>query len=159
MGLFDTLFGKKKITLDDADKINDEFIKNSPVAINDENEMMRNASKLMSSKKHSESIDLYTKLSESYPKNKGLYESQIGANYYFLGDYEKAIEYYVSAMNNGSNKNMMDDNIWEAAEAFSKLQTPAKDGSIINTKSLIEKYIEIFPNGSYVKKAKNILGK
>jgi hypothetical protein len=41
MGLFDSLFGKKKMTLEDADKKNDEFIGKNPVAKNDEDEMMR----------------------------------------------------------------------------------------------------------------------
>jgi tetratricopeptide (TPR) repeat protein len=131
----------------------------NPVAKNDENEMMRNASKLMTSKKFQESLDLYKKLSENYPDNRGLYESQVGAAYYFLGEYEKAVEYYISAMNNGGNKSMMDDNIWEAAEAFSKLDILLENGSIINPKNLIEKYLELFPNGSYAKKAKQVLGK
>ncbi len=113
----------------------------------------------MTSKKFQESLDLYKKLSENYPSNKGLYESQVGAAYYFLGEYEKAVEYYISAMNNGGSKSMMDDNIWEAAEAFSKLDILLENGSIINPKNLIEKYLELFPNGSYAKKAKNILGK
>jgi len=159
MGLFDALFGKKKNTLEDMDKKNDDFISKNPMAKNDEDEQRRNAAKLMTSKKFKESLDLYKKLSENYPKDKGLYESQIGAAYYFLGDYEKAIEYYVSSMNNGGNKSMMDDNIWEAAEAFSKLEILMEDGSIKDSKYLVEKYIEIFPTGSYVKNAKNILGK
>ncbi len=121
--------------------------------------MMRNASKLMTSKKFRESLDLYKILSENYPNNKGLYESQIGAAYYFLGEYEKAIEYYISSLNNGGNKSMMDDNIWEAAEAFSKLDLLLANGSIIKPKNLIEKYVELFPNGSHAKKAKEILGK
>ena len=159
MGLFDGLFGKKKLTLEDADKKNDAFTTKNPVAKNDENEMMRNASKLMTSGKFQESLDLYKKLSENYPNNKGLYEGQIGAAYYFLGEYEKAVEYYISSINNGGDKRMMDDNIWEAAEALSKLEILMEDGSIINPKNLIEKYLEIFPNGSYAKKARTILGK
>jgi tetratricopeptide (TPR) repeat protein len=158
MGLFNALFGNKK-SLKEADKLNDDHLAKNPVAKNDENEMMRNASKLMTSKKFQESLDLYKKLSENYPDNRGLYESQVGAAYYFLGEYEKAVEYYISAMNNGGNKSMMDDNIWEAAEAFSKLDILLENGSIINPKNLIEKYLELFPNGSYAKKAKQVLGK
>ena len=148
MGLFDSLFGKKKMTLEEADKKNDAFIAKNPIAKNDENEMMRNASKLMTSGKYSESIDLYKKLSDDFPQNKGLYESQIGAAYYFLGDYDNAIKYYVSGMNNGGDKRMMDDNIWEATEA---LYNKTKD------KSKLEQYITLFPNGSYKKKAEKLL--
>ena len=159
MGLFNSLFGKNKNSLQDMDKKNDDFIARNPIAKDDENEMMRNASKLMTSKKFRESLDLYKILSENYPNNKGLYESQIGVAYYFLGEYEHAVDNYISSLNNGGNKSMMDDNIWEAAEAYSKLEILLEDGSIINPKNLIEKYLEIFPNGSYAKKAKNILGK
>jgi tetratricopeptide (TPR) repeat protein len=148
MGLFDSLFGKKKITLAAADKKNDDFIAKNPIAKNDENEMMRNASKLMTSGNYAESLDLYKKLSENYPQNKGLYESQIGVGYYFLGDYNKAIEYYVSGMNNGGDKNMMDDNIWEATEA---LYNQTED------KSKLEQYKILFPNGNYKKKAEKLL--
>jgi tetratricopeptide (TPR) repeat protein len=148
MGLFDSLFGKKKMTLEDADKKNDDFISKNPVAKNDENEMMRNASKLMTSGKYAESLELYKKLSEGYPGNKGLYDGQIGAAYYFLGDYDKAIEYYVSGMNNGGNKSMMDDNIWEATEA---LYNKTKD------KSKLEYYNSLFPGGNSKKKAEKLL--
>ncbi|WP_130736787.1 tol-pal system YbgF family protein [Flavobacterium sp. J27] len=159
MGLFNALFGKKKSTLQDLDEKNDDFIAKNPIAQNDENEMMRNASKLMTSGKFSESLDLYKKLSENYPNNKGLYESQIGVAYHFLGDYENAVAYYISSLNNGGDKSMMDDNIWEAAEAFSKLESQEKGSSTTNTTKLIEKYWELFPNGRYAKKAKKHLGK
>lgn len=159
MGLFEALFGKKKLTLEGADKKNDDFIAKNPLPQNNENEMMRNAAKLMSSKNFTESIILYEKLAEEYPKNKGLYESQIGAAYYFLGDYTKAVEYYISALNNGGNKSMMDDNIWEAAEAASKLDVLIEDGSINSPNYLIKKYVELFPDGEYIKKAKSILDK
>lgn len=159
MGLFNALFGKKKNSLQDLDEKNDDFIAKNPIAEDDENEMMRNASKLMTSGKFSESLDLYKKLSENYPNNKGLYESQIGVAYHFLGDYENAVAYYISSLNNGGDKSMMDDNIWEAAEAFSKLEFQEKDSSTTNTTKLIEKYWELFPNGRYAKKAKKHLGK
>ncbi|WP_347069965.1 hypothetical protein [Flavobacterium sp. WV_118_3] len=158
MGLLKLLFGKKENTLNDLDKKNDEFIAKNPVAKDDENEMMRNASKLMTSGKFQESLALFKTLSEKYPNNKGLYESQVGAAYYFLGAYENAVDYYISSMKNGGDKSMMDDNIWEAAEAYSKLDSHTNDGSV-NPKKLIEKYLEIFPNGSYSKKAKSILEK
>lgn len=149
MGLFNALFGKKKTSLQDLDKKNDDFIAKNPIPENDENEMVRHASKLMTSERFSESMDMYKKLSENYPDNKGLYVSQIGVAYHFLGEYENAVEYYISSLNNGGDKRMMDDNIWESAEAFSK------EGST----KLIEKYLEIFPDGRYAKNAKKHLAK
>lgn len=159
MGLFDALFGKKKMSLENADRKNDEFIAKNPASENDENEMMRKASKLMTSEKFEESLELYQKLSNDYPNKRGLYESQVGAAYFFLGEYEKAVEHYISSMNNGGDKDMMDDNIWEAAEAYSNLEILTEDGSVISPKGLVEKYLELFPNGSYAKKARKILDK
>jgi tetratricopeptide (TPR) repeat protein len=148
MGLFSNLFGNKKTTLKEADKINDAFIEKATPAKNDENAKMRNASKLLTSGQFTESLDLYKKMAEEYPQNKGVYESQVGANYFFLEQYEKAIEYYVSAMNNDADKSMIDDNIWEATEILYK-QT--------GDKTKIEYYINLFPNGNYIKKAKKLL--
>ncbi len=148
MRFFDALFGKKKMTLDDADKDNDAFFSENPIAKNDEDAIFRKATKLMSSKKFNESIDLYKKLIENYPENKGKYESQIGANYYFLGDYNNAIRYYEFSMKNGFDKSMTDDNIWEATEA---LFDQSED------EEFIENYLTIFPSGRYKKKALSLL--
>jgi tetratricopeptide (TPR) repeat protein len=148
MGLFDFLFGKKKMTLETADKINDKYTAQNPVAVDSENELMRKAAKSMSSGNFTEAIDLYTELAGKYPQKKGLYEGQVGAAYYFLGDYAKAIESYTSALNNGGDKSMMDDNIWEATEA---IYGQTKD------KKAVEEYVALFPNGSYKKKAEKLL--
>lgn len=148
MGLFDFLFGKKKMSLEEADKINDKFIAKNPTPVNDENALMRQAAKSMSSRNFGDAIDSYTKLAELYPAKKGLYESQIGAAFFFLGNYTKALEYYVSALKNGADKNMMDDNIWEASE---ELFNTNKD------KKVLENYLEIFPDGRYKKQANTLL--
>jgi tetratricopeptide (TPR) repeat protein len=148
MGLFSNLFGKKKFTLEDTNKKNDAFLEKAPPPNSDENAKMRTAAKLLSSGQFAESLDLYKKMAEDYPENKGLYESQVGANYFFLAQYEKAVEYYVSALNNNANKDMMDDNIWEATEA---LYNQTKD------KTKIEYYLNLFPYGNYIKKAKKLL--
>eukprot|EP01041_Mallomonas_annulata_P032156 gene32156-54589_t len=148
MGFFDSLFGKKKTTLADADKKNDTYIAANPTPANDENGMMRQAAKLMSSQKFAESIELYTKLANDYPAKRGLYESQVGVGHFFLGDYEKAFETYVTAWKNGADAGMMDDNIWEAAEALYK-----KNGN----KSWVEQYLQHFPKANHKKAAEKIL--
>ena len=148
MGLFDFLFGKKKMTLETADKINDKFIAQNPVPADSENDLMRKAAKSMSSKNFTEAVDLYMELANKYPQNKGLYEGEVGAAYYFLGDYAKAIESYTSALNNGGDKSMMDDNIWEATEA---IYGQTKD------KKVVEEYVALFPSGNYKKKADKLL--
>jgi tetratricopeptide (TPR) repeat protein len=147
MGLFNNLFGKKKITLEEGEKIHEKAYAMAPPA-NDEDGLVKQATKLMVSKKFAESIEVYGNLVEQFPKNKALYQSQIGAGHYFLGDYTKAIDYYSLAMRHGSDKDMMDDNVWEAIEALYK---QSKDVNVF------EKYKQLFPSGSYVKKADKYL--
>ena len=74
-------------------------------------------------------------------------ESQIGAAHYFLGDFHKAIEFYVAARTHGADESMMDDNLWEACEAL------VNKGE----KAAAQRYLELCPEGSYVKKAKKAL--
>ncbi len=150
MGLFNYLFKKKKTTLDDLNTINQDYISKNPVPKNKENSLMRQASSMLTSRRFNESIELYKKLAENYPNNKGLYLSQVGAGFYFLNDFDKAIEYYLKAKNENADSNMMDDNIWEACEAIYKKN---------NDKKAIERYFEYYPDGNYIKKAKKILSK
>ncbi|MCT4615099.1 MAG: hypothetical protein N4A49_09535 [Marinifilaceae bacterium] len=96
------------------------------------------------------SINIYHKLAKDYPASKGLYLSQIGVGFYFMGDRNKAIEYYILALNNGADTDMIDDNVWEACEEIYEEE---------KNKAIIEKYLEYFPDGNYKKKAKKIVSK
>lgn len=151
MGLFDFLFGKKKTTLAEANKMNEAHFTANPAPKNDEDALMREASSAMTSGNFDKSIQLYQKLADTYSEKKGLYLSQVGAAYYFLKDYTKAIEYYLKAKENGADSAMIDDNIWEACETIYEMDK--------TDKTAIEKYVEYYPNGSYTKKAKKLLSK
>lgn len=148
MGFFDFLFGKKKPTLEDANKINQEFIAKNPTPINDENGFMRQASGFLTSGQFPKAIVAYTELAQNYPTNKGLYLSQVGVAHHYSGEYQKAIDFYIQALEAGEDANMMDDNTWEACE---ELYKETKDKTCINT------YLQHFPEGSYVKQARKLL--
>jgi len=150
MKFFNFLFGKKKLTIEDGDKMHDELYNNISTSLSTESELTKNAIKLLTSGKHIESIEVYKQLINEYPAQRNTYESQIGANYYFLGEFEKAIEYYTLSINHGFNKSMSDDNIWEACLALYEK---------IKNKHYIQQYMEQFPQGNFIKKAKNILSK
>lgn len=149
MGFLDSLFGKKKMTLDEAHAANEQFNAANPVPGSNEQAMRRNAATLMSSRKFQESIDLYQRLVDEFPADKGSFLSQIGAGYYFLGDYDKAIDYYVQARDNGMMADMMDDNIWEACEAIYKKT---------QDKAAIDRYFALCPGGSHTKAANKLKG-
>ncbi len=142
MGLFGRK--KKKVSLQEADKMNQEFIANNPQAKDSEDALMRQASSAMTSGNFSNALALYTQMANEFPAKKGLYLSQVGAAHYFLEDYEAAIEAYVDARNNGMDESMIDDNIWEACETIYKKT---------DDKAALQKYLELCPNGGYVKKA------
>ncbi|MCU0436388.1 MAG: hypothetical protein MUC49_00635 [Raineya sp.] len=163
MGLLDFLFGKKNdkqqvytrlddesfqkgLNVEKAQKMRDAFL--AVMTQDDEDKAFNAASGLMLKGAFQETIEAYQDLANKYPNRKGDCESQIGAAYHFLKKYDKAIEFYISAEQNGADTNMMDDNIWEACFAAYKLT---------EDKIHIRKYLEIRPSGSYVKKANKFL--
>jgi tetratricopeptide (TPR) repeat protein len=150
MGLLNFLFGKKSkpMTFEEADRINNRHIATTK-AKDEEDNLMRQAAKAMSSKNFDNAIEQYTYLANLYDTKRGLYESQVGAAYYFKEEYGKALEWYIAALQHGADKSMMDDNIWEAVEALYD-DTSNKD--------YLLSYQELFPNGQYHKKATALLG-
>lgn len=150
MKFFDFLFGKDKLSLEEGDKIHDELYSKIKTPLSAESDLTKKAIKLLTSGKHAESIEIYMQLINEFPAQKNTYESQVGANYYFLGEFEKAIEYYTLSMQNGFSKSMSDDNIWEAYQA---LFEKSKD------KSYLEKYIQKFPQGNAISEATKLLNK
>lgn len=165
MGLFDFLFGKTdeqdkttaygRINKEDtnegmdftqAQKMREAFL--SVMSQDDEDRAFNAASGLMLKGAFQQTIEAYQHLAEKYPTRLGDCESQIGAAYHFQKQYDRAIEYYLSAEKNGADSSMMDDNIWEACLAAFKKNTD---------KTYIHKYLELRPNGSYIKKANKLL--
>jgi TolA-binding protein len=124
-----------------------EFL--NEVSQNPENYAFNFASQLMLNGQYKECIAYYSAIAEQYPQKQGLCESQIGAAYYFLGNYVEAIEYYLQARDNGMNPDMMDDNIWEACETIYQKT---------NDLTAIDQYIKLCPQGKYIENAKNLLG-
>jgi tetratricopeptide (TPR) repeat protein len=148
MGLLDFIFGKKKLTLEEADKINDAFTNKFPDAKDDRDALTRKATKSLTSGNFNGAIEIYTQLSKEYPENNNMYFGQKGAAYYFLGEYGKAIEFYEASLKNNGDESMMDDNIWEATEALFKQN---------QNRTYLLSYIEKFPNGNHKRKAEKLL--
>ena len=139
----------EKLTLDEVHQINQEvFYRTQP--IDDENELMRKASILMTGGQFQDAIELYLELIKKFPDNKNLYLSQVGAGYYFLGEYEKAIDYYLEALKQGFVREMIDDNIWESCEMLYKRD---------RNSAVLKRYLEIFPEGKYSKQVNELLTK
>ena len=76
------------------------------------------AARLMTPGLFKECIEAYEKIAKEHPDERGTCEGQIGACYYFLKEYDKAIEHYEAGIKYGADEDMMKDNIKEAREAL-----------------------------------------
>ncbi|MFN8285411.1 MAG: hypothetical protein U0V74_01590 [Chitinophagales bacterium] len=164
MGFFDFLKSKKKednvssfgkidsnnkgLSFEEAKQAREAFLTMLDTS-EPKSKLVNAASGMLLNKNFDGAIEAYQKIAEKYPEAAADCESQIGAAWYFKGDYKKAIEGYVAALNKGADKGMMDDNIWEAAEALYKA-----DGN----KEHLQNYLSIFPEGQYAKQARKALG-
>lgn len=115
-----------------------------------ESDMLSKAADLMKQHKFQESMDAYQQLADEFPKDRGYYLSEVGVNHFLLGEYEKAIDYYMLARDSGANKTEIDDDIWQSCDAL-------HDKS--HKKAPVKKYLTLCPDGAHTKEAKKILGK
>lgn len=83
-------------------------------------------------------IQSFEKIMETVPSEKGLCENQIGAAYFFLEKYQEAVKHYLLALEHNFDQEMLDYNVWEAAEEYFK---------VLGDNSLAKIYLEYFPNG------------
>lgn len=162
MGLFSGLFKKKEKPIV---KKNDELIANSSkvsmeqmeeiqlylkdkMDADEYNSAFNQACRLIPKMQYTEAITQFESIREHSTDayEKGSCDNQIGACYFFLGDFEKALECYNKSFHYGYDKDVNDYNIWEACEELMKI-----DG---NKAKWSQYYLELFPDGQYARKAK-----
>ncbi|MEM8534840.1 MAG: YbjN domain-containing protein [Chloroflexota bacterium] len=107
------------VSMDEAAHIQEGLLAHTE-ATDDVDEQINRAARLMTSQQYEQSIQAYEQIAEKYPDKQNICESQIGVAYYFLGEYEKAIQFYKQALEHGADAAMMADNIAEAEEALAK---------------------------------------
>jgi Tetratricopeptide repeat. len=138
---------EKGISMETAQKLQEEFLQIMKTT-DDQSKQINAAAKLMTSGAYQQCITAYSLIMEKYPNRKPDCEMNIGACYFFLGDYDNAIEHYLISKEQGMDQAMIDDNVWEACE---------KAFAAKKEQSYIHKYIQLFPAGTYLKKARNLL--
>lgn len=158
MGLFDSFFGKKKdnviahtnhLSMDEMSRIQDSL--EDKMAPADYNNTFNQACRLVPKGKYAEALAMFEEVRNNTndPDQKGTCDNQIGVCYFFMNDFEKAIDSYASSFQNGFDKSMADDNIWEACENLMKRD---------NDKAKWAKhYLSILPQGSYAGKAQKMI--
>lgn len=145
MGLFG--FFKRKVEFEQAKEAREAFLAQAEVSGVDAE--FNRASGLMLEEKFQETIAAYQELAERHPDRRGDCEAQIGAAQFFLGEYDEAIASYVRAREHGADSDMMDDNLWEACEQAAERSGRRNDYA--------RRYLELCPQGIYVKRAQKLL--
>lgn len=158
MGFFDSFFGKKKdnlvthtnhLSMQEMERIQNSL--EDKMAPEDYNTTFNQACRLVPKGKYAEALGMFeqVKANTNDTEQKGTCDNQIGVCYFFLEDYEKAIEAYASSFTNGFDKNMADDNIWEACEKLMKKENDKAKWA--------RHYLSILPQGNYSGKAQKLL--
>lgn len=78
------------------------------------------AGKLLTGQRFEEAIELLEQIVERFHEEKGECFNTIGACYYYLNQYERAIQYYMDALEEGGNEERVSYNVWESCEALIK---------------------------------------
>jgi len=112
------------------------------------NKAMNFACKLLMDAQYEPCIVAFEAIAKGVPSKQGTCENQIGAAYYFLEKYTKAVEYYLSALEHGFDRSMLDFNVAEAAEAYYK-----ETDHVL----LAELYTQHFPQGEFIKAIQTII--
>lgn len=85
-----------------------------------ENEAVNAAAKKLVARDFDSAIAAYEDVAQRFPHRAGDAHGQIGAAYFFKGDFDRALSHYRHALSLGAPADMMQDNIREAEEAKQK---------------------------------------
>lgn len=117
---------------------------------NDLGQISNYNTQLMGGQKYDEMIAFNQQIIDKYPNTNAVGNGHnfIGVAYFFKKDYQKAMDHYYLAAENGMDSGMMDDNIWEATELLYQQS---------GDPTYLENYKQKSPNGAYIKKANKLL--
>lgn len=105
-------------------------------------QMINTASRLSNQGQYQESNTVLEKIINDYPEEQGSSLNLLGANWFFLANYEKAIDFYLQARAAGENEEMIDFNVWEACRELYKVAATPEEA--LKWKNYYE---QLFPMG------------
>jgi len=129
--LLSHLHSDPNMSEEEARALQDAFREEHGLSGGEVSDKINAAARLLMTGDHEGAIVAYTLVMKEHPEEQDTCEGQIGASYYFLGKYEKALEFYRAAKEHGANADKMDDNIKEAEEAIEKVargEDPNEEG-------------------------------
>ncbi len=99
---------------------------------------LRRAATLMAEKRYVEAIYAYRTICESQPAHAAIAASQVGAAYFFIKQYARAIEWYRYSGQLGCDPRMVTDNITEAEQALAVYSPMVGDVMLADTGELYQ---------------------
>ena len=106
------------ISLEEASDMQQSFVE----AISDENagsmQLINLAGKLLTGQQFKEAIKVYETIVFRFPEETAQCLNAIGACYYYLEDYELAIQFYMKALESGELKSRVEYNVWESCQSI-----------------------------------------
>lgn len=111
-------------------------------------EQIQFADKLLREGPYEMAIKMYQSLIQKYPEERDRYENGIGSAQLKLGQFEKAIDYYLMARDHGMHPEISDKHIWDACQ---------KHFQATSDTLLLERYVLYCPEGKYRFKAAELL--
>jgi tetratricopeptide (TPR) repeat protein len=86
-------------------------------------QMINLAGRLLTGQQFEEAIRVYENIILRYPEEAAQCLNAIGACKYYLGEYEKAIDFYMKALKAGELKSRVEYNVWESCNSIIEMQT------------------------------------
>lgn len=111
-------------------------------------EQIQFADKLLREGPYEMAVKMYQALIQKYPEERDRYENGIGSAQLKLGQFEKAIDYYLMARDHGMHPEISDKHIWDACQ---------KHFQSTSDSLLLERYVLYCPEGKYRYKAAELL--
>lgn len=111
-------------------------------------EQIQFADKLLREGPFEMSIQMYEALIQKYPEERDRYENGIGSAFVKLGQYDKAVEFYLKARSHGMHPDISDKHIWDASQ---------KQYKNTGSTELLEKYNRHVNEGKYRQQVEDIL--
>ncbi|MCO5248065.1 MAG: suppressor of fused domain protein [Chitinophagales bacterium] len=148
-GLEDTVIGKDVYEIAAFDVKNSSLEEKIAYYLSSrsQGEQIQLADQLLREGPYNVCINLYKALIQKYPEERDRYENGIGNAYLKMGEFDKAIEFYILSRSHGMHSDISEKNIWDACL---KMYKESKD------LKYIREYIH-HSNGKYLEKAEAIL--
>lgn len=132
------------MSMEKAAALQQEFVNSLADETTTSSQLINIAGKLFTGQQFEEAIKVYENTIIRFPLETPQCLNSIGACYYYLEEYETAIEYYMKALEAGEAMDRVDYNVWESCDALIKATNNRNEQ--MKWKFFYEEH---FPNGAH----------